>query len=65
MHFIESSVFINSVVHSVIFLLKSIIVIVVIFVVLKLIILICSFIIIYSDQLRVIRSVLTFISLIV
>ena len=62
---IESSVLINDVVCSAVFLFKLTVIIVVIFVVLKLIVFICSFIMIHFDLLRVVRSVLFFVSLIV
>ena len=68
--FWESSVLINGVVHSTVFLLKLTVAIVVIFVVFKLVILTCSLIIVHPrllriGRLRIIRSVFFFVSLIV
>ena len=63
--FRESSVLINDVVHSIIFLLKLTVAIVVIFIVIELVVLICSLIIVYSKLLRIVRSVFSFTLLIV
>ena len=59
----ESSIFINNVVYLIIFLFKSTIVIVVIFVVFKLTVF--SLIIVDSRQLRVVKPVLIFVSLMI
>ena len=63
--FRESSVLINNVVCSIIFLLKLTIAIVVVFVIVELIILICSLIIVYFRLLQIVKSINIFISLIV
>ena len=63
--FRKSLILINDVIYSTVFLLKLLIVIVIIFVVFKLIILTCSLIIIHLRLLRVVRSVYTFVSLII
>ena len=62
---LKSSVLVNDVVYSVIFLFNLTVIVVAVLVDLKLIVLICDFIIIHSDLLRVVRSVPFFISLIV